>query len=572
MSDEVEQRVYEISHRGRLVTAEPWFEDGAPVVVDSHGAGELADGDLALLRVPRRGRAQLVTLIGSSSKLECVLDALLLERGARWVQEETMPTAAAVEPTDHPGRVDLRDLTTVTIDPDEARDFDDAISASESASGWRVWVHIADVSAYVRPGTALDRWARARAFSTYVPGQVSPMLPEGLSAGACSLLPERDRWCVTVEVALDTDAVPIDATMYRSVIRSDARLTYGDAERIVLTSVLSRDDAVAALVSLAATVAERLRGRRFARGAMNLARPELAIQLDHDGGIGSASWEAEPTAHALIEELMILANESVAAFLKKTRAEVLYRVHPQPDPMAILGLIDRLAALDVPTPARPENLTERGAALLVSQIAERVSTYARTPASAEALTSLVLRSLGRASYQPTNRGHAGLASSAYCHFTSPIRRYPDIVVHRALLGQLGLDDPVEDSDLDELGRHCSERERELAAVEHRANDICLAWLLDRLLYAEGWETVFEGRVIGVISSGLFVRFGDVFEGYLPARALPGDYFELDEFGVSLVGRRSARTFGLGAVVAVQVDALARTDGRIRLALSEQPDG
>ena len=572
VTDDVELRVCEIVRRGRLTTAEPWFDGGMPVAVESRGARELADGDLALLRIPRRGRASVVEPIGPSSRIESVLDGLLLERGARWAREDDAEataeaSAAAAEPVDHAGRVDLRGLATVTIDPDEARDFDDAISVVEEDARWRVWIHIADVSAYIRPGTALDDWARARAFSTYLPGQVSPMLPEALSAGACSLQAGRDRWCVTVELALDADGVNTDDSMYRSVIRSDARLTYAEVEDGLRAGTSAGSGAVAGLVARAAALTERLRQRRFARGALRLERPELSIELDGEGGVAAARWEAEPAAHALIEELMILANESVARFLNDTRADALYRVHPEPDPQAIVGLIARLAALDVPTPPQPAALTPRQAAALVAEVSERVATHTRTRPGVEALTSLVLRSLGQASYEPTNRGHAGLASPAYCHFTSPIRRYPDLVVHRALLHQLGAESACVADELDALGQHCSERERELAAVEHEANDICAAWLLDRVLYEQGWDAVFDGEVIGVINSGLFLRFGEVFEGYLPACALHGDYFELDELGVALAGRRSGKRFRLADELSVRVDTLSRTDGRIKLALS-----
>ena len=566
------QRVCEVHRRGRLVTAEPWFEGGSPVAVESRGSGDLSDGDLVLLRLPRRGRAQVVEVVGPSTRIECVLSGLLLERGARWPGEAgARATEAAhivaAEPTNHMGRIDLRELASVTIDPDSARDFDDAISVAEEGSGWRVWIHIADVAAYVRPGTELDRWARARAFSTYVPGQVSPMLPDPLSAGACSLLPGCERWCVTVELALNADAITSDSSIYRSVIRSDARLTYADAERMIGTQASEHGPAVTSIVLQAAVIAERLRERRFGRGAMRLERPELALELDAEGGVAEAAWQAEHAAHALIEELMILANETVAEFLERSRADTLYRIHPDPDPQSIVGLIGRLAALDVPTPPEPERLTRRGAASLAGQIAERVVAHARAPGQAEALSSLVLRSLEQASYHPANRGHSGLASSAYCHFTSPIRRYPDIVVHRALLARLGADDPPGELDLEAVGEHSSVRERELAAVEHRANDICLAWLLDRVLYEGGWDVAFDGEIIGLIASGLFVRFGDVFEGYLPARVLPGDYFELDELGVSLVGRRSGRFFRLGDGLSVGVGALDRADGRVRLTLA-----
>ena len=476
-----------------------------------------------------------------------------------------------MEPTDHTGRVDLRELPSLTIDPESARDFDDAVSVQAEGSGWRVWVHIADVSAYVRPRTALDLWAESRAFSTYVPGQVSPMLPEALSSDACSLRPGKDRWCVTVEVGLGGDAGTLDASMYRSVIRSDVRLSYAQAEGLASGESNAGEQQSITLVQAATRASRALRERRFSRGAMSLQRPELAIDLDGEGGVEAARWEAEPDAHALIEELMILANETVASFLDRSHAEALYRIHPEPDPQAILGLMERLAALGVPTPPEPEHLSPASAASLVARITDSVSQHVRTRAGAEALTTLVLRSLEQASYHPENRGHSGLASSAYCHFTSPIRRYPDLVVHRALLAQLGVADRPGETDLGELATHCSGRERELAAVEHDANDICLAWLLDRVLYERGWEADFEGEVIGVIASGLFVRFGDVFEGYLPVRALQGDYYELDELGVGLAGRRSGRRYRLGDPVVVCVDTLDRSDGRIKLALSGKYD-
>ena len=576
MSADWEERVCEINRRGRQLSAEPWFEPGLPVLVDSKGLAELADGDLALLRIPSRGRAQLIEAVGPSSDIECVLEGLLLERGARWPGEDgalaaTEALARAAEPSDHTGRVDLRELTSLTIDPDDARDFDDAISVSDEPGGWRVWVHIADVAAYVEPGSELDRWARARAFSTYLPGRVSPMLPEALSAGACSLQPGRDRLTLTVETHVTRAGAVGEPSMYRSVIRSSARLTYAEAARLLEGEDERGQTGLGALVRSASALSETLRARRFQRGAMRLERPELAIELDGEGGVAAARWDAEPSAHALIEELMILANEVVAGFLARTRAETLYRIHPEPDPQSIVGLLRRLEALEVPTPAAPEQLSPSAAAALAAEIAERVAAHTRRRAGGEALSSLVLRSLEQASYSPANHGHSGLASPAYAHFTSPIRRYPDLIAHRALLGALGAELAPGEPELGELARHCSERERELARIEHDANDICLAWLLDRLLYEEGWELELDGEVIGAIASGLFVRFGDVFEGYLPARALPGDYYELDELGVSLVGRRSGRRIRLGDSLQVTVDTLDRADGRVKLALSGKYD-
>jgi ribonuclease R len=208
------------------------------------------------------------------------------------------------------------------------------------------------------------------------------------------------------------------------------------------------------------------------------------------------------------------------------------------------------------------------AAHVVAQTSELVTDYvARSGRGREAFPALVLRSLKQARYDPRNLGHMGLASPAYCHFTSPIRRYPDLVVHRVLLHELGASDEAAPQDLGDLAEHTSAREREAADIEHAADDICLAWLLDRRLFERGWDERWPGEIIGVIPSGLFVRFGEVFEGYLPARRLPGDYFELNEVGTSMAGRRGGRTFRLGDPIEVHVEEIRRWEGKVELSLA-----
>jgi ribonuclease R len=268
----------------------------------------------------------------------------------------------------------------------------------------------------------------------------------------------------------------------------------------------------------------------------------------------------------LVEELMILANESVGAFLASRNRAALYRVHEQPDPTAVEHLIAKLTDLGVPTPPVPNPLTPQLAATLAGEASKLVATYAaQSGRGREAFPALVLRALKQARYDPKNLGHAGLASSAYCHFTSPIRRYPDLVVHRALLRELGLaDDPLPD-DLYHLAEHTSEREREAAQIEYAADEICLAWLLDRRLYELGWEAAWEGEIIGVIASGLFVRFGEVFEGFLPARRLHGEFFELNGLATAMSGRTTGRTYRLGDAVTVRVESISRNEGKVELA-------
>ena len=366
-----------------------------------------------------------------------MLEALLEHEGVRRPFEPfTLP-----EPS-FDGRVDLRDLLTFTIDPETAKDFDDAISARAEGDGVRVWVHIADVSWFVPSGSPLDHGAADRALSVYVPGLVAPMLPHELADDACSLRPNVDRLCVTVEVPFDGSLHPGEPSFYRSVIRSRERFTYGRAEAI-LGGRESADAELHEALRLAERVALELRRRRFERGALRIAGAEIAFGFDGRGGVEAAGREAEPHAHALIEELMILANEAVAELLAQRRRAALFRVHERPDPQSVTRLLGKLADLGVPTPAAPreDRMSPSDAAAVAAAASERVSDYVeRAGRGREAFPSLVLRALKQARYHPENLGHSGLASPAYCHFTSPIRRYPDLVVHRALLYELGLGD------------------------------------------------------------------------------------------------------------------------------------
>jgi ribonuclease R len=483
-----------------------------------------------------------------------VLEGLLVHSVAR---SEFEPYE--VPEPDVSDRVDLRDQLCFTIDPETAKDFDDAISVQQEDGGFRWWVHIADVSAYLPAGVPLDRGAAARAFSTYVPGRVAPMLPPELSEDRCSLRPHQDRLCLTVE--MPPDGKP---RFYRSVIRSKARLTYGEAER------RDAERGVAAALELTDRLTAGMREQRFARGALRIESPEINFEFDGKGGVARAWKESEPTAHRLIEELMIAANEAVAQLLSSRRRETLYRVHERPDLQAIELLLKKLADLGIPTPPAPEQVSPAAAAAIAGEVSERVSDYvARAGRGREAFPALVLRSLKQARYHPENLGHSGLASPAYCHFTSPIRRYPDLVVHRTLLRELGLGDDPLPEDLDGLAEHTSAREREAAQIEYLADELCLAWLLEATLYERGWDDPFEGEIIGAIGSGLFVRFGEVFEGYLPARRLRGDYFELNELGTALVGRRGGGTFRLGDSIEVLVEKIEKPEGKVELSHADR---
>jgi len=543
-----ERTVVEIRRRGKLITGEPVFTPGVPIVIDRKGVGDVDGGDLAVVRLGR-GRARVDRVLGRGDAIENVLEGLLVEEGLREGFEPHTPPAPDLD-----GRVDLRDLVTFTVDPETAKDFDDALSFRAEDGGVRAWVHIADVAHFVPAGSPLDRGAAGRSFSTYVPGLVAPMLPHELADDLCSLRPHVERLTVTVEFPPDGEP-----TFYRSVIRSDARLTYPQAH------ARDAEPALVEALELGWPYAERLRRARFERGALQIETGEIAFEFDGRGGVARAWRESEPEAHALVEELMIAANEAVARLLASRSRSALYRVHERPDPQAISLLIAKLAELEVPTPPEPETLSPAGAAALAGAVSQRVRDYiARASRGREAFPALILRSLKQARYDPRNFGHSGLASSAYCHFTSPIRRYPDLVCHRALLAELGSGETAPD-DLEELAEHTSVREREAAQVEYRADEICLAWLLGDELFELGWEHAFDGEIIGVIPSGVFVRFGEVFEGYVPARRLHGDYFELNPLATALVGRRGGGRFRLGDGIRVRVEKIDRYEGKVELA-------
>src|SRR5439155_6623254 len=501
--------------------------------------GGAEPGDLAVA-LTGRGRARIERVLGKADRIETVLDGLLSERTGTGAFEPYAPPEPSLE-----GRTDLRDLTTFTIDPATAKDFDDALSLCQEADGIRAWVHIADVSHFIPAGSPLDHGAARRAFSTYVPGRVAPMLPPELADDLCSLRPHQDRLCVTVEIP---PAGP--ASFYRSVIRSDRRYAYGEVEAVLAGQERPESAELGEALALADELTAELRRRRFERGALRIESTEIEFAFDGRGGVEHASRQSEPEAPRLVEELMIRANELVAELLAGRRRPGLYRVHERPDPQSIGFLLSKLADLEVPTPPAPdpERLGPADAGRLAGAISERVTEYVeQSGRGREAFPTLVLQALKQARYDPRNLGHSGLASPAYCHFTSPIRRYPDLVVHRALLRELGvLDEPLP-AELDELAEHVSAREREAAAVEFQADSICLAWLLGTVLFERGWDEAFPGEIVGVIGAGLFVRFGDVFEGFVPVRRLRDDWYEPTPRGTGLVGR-SGRRYRLGDAI------------------------
>ena len=508
--------------------------------------------------------------MGAREAVEGLLRERLGFRGFRPGLEAEAGRAAEEAERRSPGRRDLTELATFTVDPATARDFDDAVSAQREGDGARVWIHIADVAAHVRPGSALDIEARRRANSTYVPGAVEPMLPHALSSDACSLAPGVERLAVTAEIELGPGAEPRRARFYRSRIRSDARLDYDQLDAIFAGRAAPPGE-VAEPLEAARDVAAAL-GERQGSTALDVESSEPEFEFDPGGDVVAARAVPQTEAHRLIERLMILTNEQVAQLLERKRVPAIYRVHEQPDPARIERLLQQLAALGVPTPPLGQGLSPQQAgevAAAASRLARREG--ARRGHGTEAYTSLVLRSLKQAQYSERNSGHAGLGSPAYTHFTSPIRRYPDLLVHRALLAALGEgEEAPRRAEARDVAAECSAQERESAKIERGADDVCAAYLLERELRQRGAETVFEGEISGVIRAGAFVRFGgklgDVYEGMLPARTLPGGRYELNEAEVALVARSGA-TLRLGDPIAVRVTGVEAPRGRADLELA-----
>lgn len=452
------------------------------------------------------------------------------------------------------GRYDLRDIDLVTIDGADARDFDDAVYCERTDSGWILFVAIADVSHYVEAGSSLDTEAIRRGTSVYFPDRVVPMLPEVLSNGLCSLNPKVDRLCMVCEMRVNPQGKVTRSTFYDAVMRSKARLTYGQVNALLEgKSKKSVPKPLQSPIRELRSLYKALAKARERRGAIEIDLPQTKFKLDKNGEIDRIEVVPRNDAHRLIEECMIAANVQAAKFLKRHRIPGLYRVHARPDPDRFGELRLYLTGLGLKV-AHPEHVQPRDFTKLIRETADRPD--------ATAIMMTMLRSLTHAEYSPENIGHFGLALDSYAHFTSPIRRYPDLLVHRAIRhitsggkpGRFRYGSP----EMERLGTIASAHERR---AEDATRDV-EAWL--KCQYMEGHlGDDFDGVVTGVTNFGLFVQITELLvDGLVHVTSLQNDYYHYEPGSQSLVGERTGRHYRLGDTMRVQVSRVDMETRRI----------
>jgi ribonuclease R len=535
-------------------------------VRDRHGA---EDGDPVIVEVTKRpqgenpahGRIVEVLQDLRPSDLAARFAILRHDLPQEFPQEvilEANRFAPDVQAADRQGREDLREMPLVTIDGADAKDFDDAVYAEAlRGGGWRLVVAIADVSNYVRYGSALDVEARSRATSVYFPDRVIPMLPEHLSNHLCSLMPRVERLAFVCDMRVSKSGKPGKSQFYEAVIRSHARLTY-DRAWAYLENPLegAADDLTPAVCTSLRTlhaVYGALKSARDARGALDFRGGEVKARIGGDGKIEGFYAVTRNDAHRLIEECMIAANVEAAVALRLAKAGSLYRVHGQPEDKRVTELQKVLNALQVGA-AFSEKPTPREFRQLVERLAARPDGLL--------LESLVIRSLAQAVYQQTNIGHFGLALEEYAHFTSPIRRYPDLLVHRAIKAAVLPNSPsghrYATAELQTLGAESSQRERR---ADDASRDV-MGYLKCLYLQPRVGEN-FDATITSALEFGLFVQLKEMpIDGLVHISAIPGDYWELEHGGMGLVGRRTGRRWQMGDTVRVRLSRVDLTQRQI----------
>ena len=553
------------------------MERRLPSEIDAFAAEVPArDGDIVRAKIVRWADeggllAQATDVIGSFEKATCALDALIVSSGLRTAfGEDVLAEADALRPADladDPGREDLRGLLSFTIDGRDAKDFDDAVSLERLDSGnLRLGVHIADVGHYVREGTALDREAFARGTSVYLPGRVLPMLPEQLSNGVCSLRPDEDKFTMTALLELTPAGETADVRLVRTITRSNARLVYGDVNEFFAGDAAMRQTLAQKHPELPETLlamralAGVLRARRQAQGCIDFDTEEPEFVLDGQGEPVEILRRERGEAELMIEDFMLAANEAVARFAKANGVPLLYRVHEKPDPEKLAIFKDFLDGLGgVNTRPLTGNAKPGDIRAILEQTRERPEYTV--------ISTLALRSMQKARYDANPLGHYGLAMPDYCHFTSPIRRYPDLVVSRALTAVLtGRRVTLTGVRLDAAALRSSDCERAAIDAERAADKIMMA----RLMASHVGE-VFDGTVSGVSEWGVYVALSNGAEGFIPLRTMD-EWLTYDERHMTLRGERTGALISLGMALRVRVASVQLATSSIDLELEGELPG
>lgn len=528
--------------------------------------GDAKDGDLVEVEVTLSGRlmiprAKVVAVVGNPQSEGAVsLIALhALDIPYRFPASVVAEAEEAEEAT-LKGREDWRDIPLVTIDPHDAKDHDDAVHAEEdkdpsNPGGYIIHIGIADVAHYVRPGSALDREAYLRGNSVYFPDRVVPMLPERISNDLCSLREGESRASMALRIVIDSEGNKKSHSFHRVIMRSAAKLSYQQAQAAIDGNP---DDKTGQLLEPILkplwAAYEALTMARDRRGPLALDLPERRIRLDENGMVKNVYVPDRLDAHKLIEEMMVLSNVCAAETLEKHRVGLLYRVHDAPSREKIVALGEFLKSLDLPVP-RSESLRPKD----FNQILFRAEKAGKS----EQVNEMVLRSQAQAEYAPSNYGHYGLHLDRYAHFTSPIRRYSDLIVHRALIRALDLGNDglteAEESRLSMIGQHISATERRAMAAERETSDRLLAQYLAGHIGAR-----FKGKIAGIAGAGLFVRLDETgADGFVPVSSLGTDYFRFFEEQQAMIGERTGERFRIGDRVEVRLLEAAPMAGALR---------
>lgn len=538
-----------------------------------HGAMVVAE----ITRWPEKdaqAAGRIIEILGDPSDADVETEVILRKYGLQSVFPPAVQTEAdrvklSVDEADISGRVDLKNKITVTIDGENAKDFDDAVSIEKTAHGYKLFVSIADVSHYVRPGTGLDAEAHARGTSVYFPGRCVPMLPEALSNGICSLNPHVDRLTLTAEMEFDSHGTPIKKQFYESVIKSTERLTYTTVARLLdgQTPVIEhRFLRLLPELKLMEALAGKLRERRSEAGSIDFDLPEPDIILDIEGRVEDIARAERNVAHRIIEEFMLAANKAVAEEFSSRELPFLYRVHDEPDAEKITEFAEFVGSLGL-TLDYCKGHTKSARAL------QKMLKAVEGKPEERLVNHVLLRSMKQAVYSETNIGHFGLAFSDYTHFTSPIRRYPDLIVHRLLKLQMkGRYGRTEQDrmamSLPEVASHSSARERKSVEAERESIDLKkVQFMQDKV------GLTFDGLVSGVTSFGFFVELEEYFvEGLVHVSSLEDDYYIYDEKRHTLTGERRKKRFRPADPVRVRINGVDIERRRIDLRLDQPDDG